>query len=242
MSEKDMEKLQEADEILVKIERKEAELSDLAVRVEMTKEDAKAAKARYDAAVNDLRALCRLRSESHPLFDEPPEPPKNLRDLVQIQVIDGPHEGQTVPVWSVQQDGVSVLIGGQVVPLTIGQYECDEEPYRLITGARDAGAVDSVQGWEAFLAEHYRPEQATETDTKAWREYTLSYLGLSGTLQNKLEEAGIDTLGKLSDKMANGNDWWAGIKQVGTAAADQVADCFTEFWTAHPEFCGPVEE
>ena len=241
MSEIDMDKLQEADEILVKIERKEAELSELAVRVEMTKEDAKEAKARYDAAVNNLRALCRLRRESHPLFDEPPEPPKNLRDLVQIQVIDGPHEGQTVPVWSVQQDGVAVLIGGQVAMLRIGQYECEDEPYRLITGARDAGAMHSVQAWEAFLTEHYRPEQTTEIDEDAWREYTLSHLGLSGTLQNKLEDAGLDTLSKLSDKMAD-VAWYQGIKGVGVAAADLVADKFADFWKLHPEFCDLVKD
>jgi hypothetical protein len=207
----------------------------------MTKEDAKAAKARYDAAVNDLRALCRVRSESHPLFDQTAELPRNLRELVQVSIIDGPHEGQTVPVWSVQIDGVSVLIGGQVVPLTIGEYECDEEPYRLITGARDAGAVDSVSGWEGFLAEHYRPEQTTEADKDAWREYTLSYLGLDGKLQEKLEAADLQTLGQLADAM-NEMAWFRTIKGVGVGAADQVADGFADFRKLHPEFCDLVEE
>jgi hypothetical protein len=234
----DMDKLQEADEILVKIERKEAELSELAVCVEMTKEDAKEAKARYDAAVNNLRALCRLRSESHPLFDEPSPPAFNPRDLVQISIIDGQYEGQTANVWSVQKEGVSVLLDGQVVELAKDQYEVDEEPYRLINGARDAGALDSVQEWEQFLRDHYAAEAETETPSDAWRELTLSHLGLSGALQNKLEEAGLTTLGKLSDKMADGDDWWSDIKRVGTAAADSVADCFAEFWKDHPEYCG----
>ena len=233
----DMDKLQEADEILVRIEEQEARLAELAVRVEMTKEDAKAAKARYDAAVNDLRALCRLRSESNPLFDQPPPAAFNPRELVQVAIVDGQYEGTTAPVWSVQKEGVSVLLDGQTVRLEKGQYECDEEPYRLINGARDAGALDSVQDWEQFLRDHYAEEAEQETPSDAWRELTLSNLGLSGTLQHKLEEAGLVTLGKLSDKMADGGDWWADIKGVGTAAADQVADCYADFWRDHPEYC-----
>jgi hypothetical protein len=241
MKEIDMDKLQEADEILVKIEKTEEELARLATKVEMTKEDAKEAKACYDAAVTKLRALCRIRKESNPLFDQAAEQPKNLRELVCIDIIDGPHEGKTVPVWSVQQDGVSVLLDGVTTALTIGQYECDEEPYRLICGARDAGAVDSVQAWEDFLRENYQPEKPQEVDSEAWREYTLSYLGIEGKLQERLESAGLDQLGKLADAMDDVM-WYRGIKGVGVAAADLVADKFAEFWKAHPEFCDLVDD
>jgi hypothetical protein len=98
-----------------------------------------------------------------------------------------------------------------------------------------------VQEWEAFLTEHYRPEQDIEIDAHAWEAYTLSYLGLDGKLQEKLEAADLNTLGQLADAMDDVG-WFRKIKGVGVGAADQVADRFADFWKAHPEFCDLVED
>jgi hypothetical protein len=145
----ELDELQEADDILKRVESQEELCGKLALEVEDATDVLKSKKANYQAAVLKLRELCRLRKEEHPLFPEP---------------------------------------------------------------------------------------AATQAD--AWREYTLSHLGIEGKLQAKLEDAEVKTLGQLSGTMnVGGIEWYKGIKGIGVKAAEEISDRFADFWALHPEFC-----
>ena len=82
------ERLQEAAEILGKIEKAEAERSMCLVDWNMKKEIAKDAKDVYVTAIETLGRLCRARSEKHPLF-EPPKPKTAKIDAQRLLPFDG---------------------------------------------------------------------------------------------------------------------------------------------------------
>jgi len=72
----------------------------------------------------------------------------------------------------------------------------------------------------------------------AWKAYSTDSLTLQAKTLAALQEAGLTTLGKLSDHIRDQGDWWAReIKGVGEKAAEEIADAFAAFWKEHPEFC-----
>lgn len=71
----DLEPLKEADEILKKIELQQVKVKDARFEWEDAKEETKLLKGTYEAAQLTLEGLCRMRKETHPLFDKPPENP-----------------------------------------------------------------------------------------------------------------------------------------------------------------------
>ncbi len=52
----------------------------------------------------------------------------------------------------------------------------------------------------------------------------------------------METLGQLSDYMADkGDQWWRDVPDIGDKKAETVADNMAGFWKAHPEYCGSTE-
>ena len=66
----EQEKLVEAEHILTRAEKKEAEVSESRVEWEIRKDECKTAKAAYQERLEELRRLIRARKEKHPLFDK----------------------------------------------------------------------------------------------------------------------------------------------------------------------------
>jgi hypothetical protein len=236
-------RLEEADDVLERIEAAEAECDEALIVVEQARDEMKAAKGAYAAAVGRLRKLCRARKENMPLFDkhegEQPEDyqPVNVRDRVTCEVIDGEHKGTVAPIWSVGNEGISILVAGQVAYLAPGEYQVDEEALRLIKAARAEGAVNDVGRWEDLLRRHLA-EQLPAVKADGWRDLAIGEAGIIGNVGRLLAEAGYETLGQLSDLMqAEGQLWNKKIKGVGETGAAEIADRFAEFWADHPEYC-----
>lgn len=82
-------------------------------------------------------------------------------------------------------------------------------------------------------------EKANGDDPTKWRSLKLSALNLAPKIETALREAGIKTLGKLSDVMNEGGWWYRSIKGIGQGAVVAIADAFEMFWDAHPEYVGP---
>lgn len=70
-TEKPKDELQEASELLKKIEKAEKACQDHAAAMQIAKEEYKLAKEAYGNSVVELRRLCRARKEKMPLFDSP---------------------------------------------------------------------------------------------------------------------------------------------------------------------------
>ena len=82
-----------------------------------------------------------------------------------------------------------------------------------------------------------KPELVEEapSETDDWRREPIEALLLAKGTVAKLREAGLATVGKLSDRMGPGGPWWRGIDGIGKAAAEKIADAFEAFWQQHPE-------
>lgn len=80
---------------------------------------------------------------------------------------------------------------------------------------------------------------AASTNGNAWKAAPLADAAITGKIATCLEEAGLTTLGKLSDHMAEKGDWWAReLKGIGETAAEKISNLFAAYWKRHPEFCG----
>jgi len=65
----------------------------------------------------------------------------------------------------------------------------------------------------------------------------VEQLGLAKTLTKKLIDARLETLGLLSDLMAEQGTWWhREVAGVGEGGAEKVSDAMADFWKSHPEF------
>jgi len=72
---------------------------------------------------------------------------------------------------------------------------------------------------------------------KNWRAVTIAQAGINGKVGKALTEAGIHTLGELTDRQAKDGTWWArGIKGLGAAGVDYIDDRTAAFYAEHPEY------
>ena len=80
-------------------------------------------------------------------------------------------------------------------------------------------------------------EKARAARKDAWRAVKVEQLGLAKTLTKKLIDARLETLGLLSDLMAEQGTWWhREVAGVGEGGAEKVSDAMADFWKSHPEF------
>jgi hypothetical protein len=78
------------------------------------------------------------------------------------------------------------------------------------------------------------------TGSKSWRRVKVATLGLQSQILTKMEDAGVTTIGKLSDVMNAAGVWWRKeIKGIGEASAEKIADALSDFWKDHPEYTQP---
>lgn len=91
--------------------------------------------------------------------------------------------------------------------------------------------------------ERKEPEQPAPVEAPsngAWRELSLSVLGLPEKMIEKLNEASLISLGQLADYTAKGN-LLTDVQGVGEASAQKIDDALDQFWAEHPEYCQPTE-
>lgn len=82
-------------------------------------------------------------------------------------------------------------------------------------------------------------EQPAEAD--AWRDLDIEEFGLPAKIDAALRNAGLETIGKLSDRMNTGVWWHHELKGIGEKASEQIGDLFAEFWSRHPEYAQPKD-
>jgi len=70
-----------------------------------------------------------------------------------------------------------------------------------------------------------------------WREYELCELkGLKPKLIEKLNDAGVRSVGDLADFQGEHGEFWSqDIRGVGAKAQRQIEDAWIAFWSDHPE-------
>lgn len=229
----ELERLKECEDLVKRIELCEALCDERAVRVEQARTDLKEIKGSYNAAVIELRRLCRARKEKHPLFDQAkpeekapeakPEPVAVVPVQIEIEVagenpVDVP-VGWLGPVSEVLPGGVAIMVDGE-------RRELADDEFKVLAGDLAAARSPKV-------------ETPAPVASDAWKSEPLSAAGINGNIGRLLEEHGHDTLGKLAKLMNDHGQWWnKEVKGLGEQSAAKVADSFAEFWRNHPEYCG----
>jgi len=109
--------------------------------------------------------------------------------------------------------------------LAVAEAACQDN------GGGDNGGGDNGKG-------------STPASPNAWRRQKIAVLpGLAPKTIDLLAEAGLTTLGRLSDYMGKyGTTWANGLKGIGEVAATKIEDAWARFWADHPEFCQPEDE
>lgn len=218
-------------EALVRIREARERLRDAESRYMIAKEGAKAAKATWEAAVEYLADTIDSETRPLPLFDQKPAAPV----LPTVEVtggteLHGTEAGTVCPVVEIKPGGVVVNADSEYVDLMEGEYETDNDTVKMIADAREAN-VTGPDAWAEFVAGW----RSAEND--AWRAMPLAELALAKKPGKILAEAGIETLGDLHDRMAEGLGWHDDLTGIGDETAGSIADRFAEFWKTHPEFC-----
>ena len=211
--------------------KKAADVAEM--ELELAKSDAKDRKGAYQAARLKEHEIINAYLRPLPLFDEAKKPEAAATitkatvdaaaavDLSAVRIVPkknpvGVATGMECSILSVLPGGVTVLLDGRAVELADCEYEVQ------------AGA-------ETIAAARAQPKPKPNT---AWHSLPVSEIGVTGKMAEKLADAGIATLGELSQAQARG-EWWAEkIKGIGPGAAEKIGDGWIAFWARRPEFCG----
>jgi len=256
LTQEELDPLQEADEILGEIELLEEECRRKSLRVDSCKDELKNARGEYLDAVDRLRQLCRTRKEHLPLFDkkeekkkveQPASTPTGKPAALPVVTIcagsdlHGIANGTEVFVEFIKPGGV-IVSGADINPTALSddEYTATDEVANLIDGARAAGIFSDGDKWRDFLDTQNLPaKDKPKAKNDDWRKEPLEAAEIDGQAGKLLWDAGYDTLGKLSDLMAEKGQWWTAIPSLafGESMAAQVADAFADFWAKHPEYC-----
>lgn len=184
MLDTELEPLKEADSLLKKIERAEADCDSRMVEVDSIREQLKTAKGAYSHAVNVLRKLCRARAEKHPLFDKPAKPADKPADAktaeakegdkpaeaykVQVTISAGVKEhgmplGQDVDIWAVKPGGLIVVApSGSATAIADAEYTATEAVKALVAKARDEKITSDHDKWAAWVASQLAPQASSD--------------------------------------------------------------------------------
>lgn len=78
------------------------------------------------------------------------------------------------------------------------------------------------------------PDETTETpESEAWRAVTLEDLGITGTIAEKLTEAGITNLGAIASWSDSGKQF-TDIAGIGPSKAEKIFEATEEYWRNNP--------
>jgi hypothetical protein len=223
-------KLETADaDALARIGDAREKLREAESRHLIAKENAKAAKSSWEAAVEHLTTVIDSETRPLPLFDAAPAVSLPVVEIVSGTDQHGLEIGTSWPVVEIRAGGIVVQIDAGTVPLADGEYLAEPDVQTAIADARTAG-VDGPEAWSEFWA----GLQAGVAG--AWRELPLSEAGITGKIADTLAGAGCETLGALVERMASGLGWNDGLKGIGEEKAAGLADKLADFWKDHPEF------
>lgn len=100
-------------------------------------------------------------------------------------------------------------------------------------------AAEVNQGGNAPVVETVVGVVPQPPKDESWRECRFddaTEFPTLGSLATKLYEAGIETVGQLSDFQAKHGEFWAKeIKGIGKSKAEKISDAMIEFWKKHPQ-------
>lgn len=224
-------KLETADaEALARVREARERLRDAESRHLIAKENAKAAKASWEAAVEHLTEVIDSETRPMPLFDAAPKPV----DLPTVEVCGGTEShglefGTLCEILEVKPGGVVVRCEHGETSLTENEYTHDEDLDLLLTDARENG-VDGPDSWREFVR-GWRDSQAN-----AWRDLPIGEAGIAGKVAQTLTDADCGTLGQLVERMAGGLGWNEGLKGIGEEKAAAIADKVADFWRNNPQY------
>ena len=77
------------------------------------------------------------------------------------------------------------------------------------------------------------PLEDENRQASEWRNATLEELGIGGKMEALLLEAGLDTLGKLSEYCESHT--LTEIKGVGDSMAEKISQKLEDYWSTHPQ-------
>lgn len=234
----ELDRLKECESLVERIEQCETLCDERSVRVEQAREELKELKGAYNAAVLELRRLCRARKEKHPLFDQPKKPAADvpMSDLSALRVTIKSNPVEIPP--GLELSVLEILPGGIAVEHDGIRKELADEEYEA-KFVQVAGSVFSPRVVERFIAEARTKLLEDKTAKQAEpQDYPLAAAGINGVASEKLSEAGIHTLGHLVRFMRNyGPWWWKEVDGIGEDGAGKLADSVGDFQRDHPEFC-----
>lgn len=213
--------------------KKAADIAEL--ELECAKDRAKDRKGAYQTARLKEHEIIEAYLRPLPLFDGAKKPEVKSTtiakaavdamtdvDLSVVRIVPkknpvGVAVGLDCSILSVLPGGVTVLLDGRAVELADSEYEIQV-------------------GNEEIAAARAKPKPKPKPST-AWQSLPVSEIGVTGKMAEKLADAGIQTLGELSNAQARG-EWWAEkIKGIGPGAAEKIGDGWIAFWQRRPEFC-----
>jgi hypothetical protein len=224
------EQLAEAAELLARIERAEKACQDYAAQMQIQKEEYKLSKEAYGNAVVELRRLCRMRSEKHPLFDQAKKPEEKQAagaDTTHHSPLTSPAEA--LPEGAVKRVRVRLVKELDVFDEKRGPGEIDAFEDKDGGVFLSAPVTYTGQHTVAFLeAEEFEPVETAAAGTPgptsaAWRELPLSTLSQYGCREKAveaLEATKLLNLGELAQVMQDDGTWWA--KNAGVNKRYQV--------------------
>jgi hypothetical protein len=150
--------------------------------------------------------------------------------------------------------GLSPSLAGRLAETgfdTIGALHDQLQRPRWFSAIRGFGEAKAARVADAF-AEFWRenPEWADEaakpecrsenaegsTKDEGWRDCPVSEIPASRPNVWSLEQAGVDTLGKLRDRMEIGFRWWDDVPDLDEAGACNIAEALGEFLRLWPEW------
>jgi hypothetical protein len=142
------------------------------------------------------------------------------------------------PMWRLKRHPIAAF------PTEVERYGVDH-----ILGHND----QMVEDLESSNLPLFADQDKEEGGPKNWRSWAVAdHLNITTAARTALEKAGLDTLGKLSEKMnalekinqmiaaAEGpweviDAWYEGVPGIGPGQAEKIGEAFEAFWLDHPE-------
>jgi hypothetical protein len=73
-----------------------------------------------------------------------------------------------------------------------------------------------------------------------WRATFLSSLPFASSMKTALTDAGLTTLGQLTDWLGDGKKRLSDLPGIGPAKVEAAENVLSQFWASHPEWCGKL--